>query len=81
MDGFSHMIETMAEFATLTLKDISYAGTELRGKNLVASRDSKFKKLLALTKIQWPSIMHECFGGCHMHTRTKKTYGLSGGQR
>ena len=27
--------------------------TELRGKNLVASRTSKFKKLLALTK--WPA--------------------------
>ena len=34
-------------------------GTELRGKNLVASRARKFKKLLALTKIQWPSIMHK----------------------
>ena len=33
-------------------------GTELRGKNMVASRVSSFKKLLALTKIQWPLIMH-----------------------
>ena len=34
------------------------AGTELHGKSLVASRASKFKKLLALTNIQWPSNMH-----------------------
>ena len=33
-------------------------GTELHGKNLVASRASELKKLLALTKIWWPSIMH-----------------------
>ena len=35
-----------------------YSGTELCGKPLVASRASKFNKLLALTKIQWPPIMH-----------------------
>ena len=34
-------------------------GTELCGKNLVASRASKLKKLLALTKNQWPSIMYK----------------------
>ena len=33
-----------------------HAGTELRWKNLVASRASNFKKLLALAKIHWPSI-------------------------
>ena len=38
--------------------DKHFAGTELHGKGLVASRASNFKKLLALTKIQWPSIMH-----------------------
>ena len=45
-------------------------GTELRGKNLVASRASKFKKLLALTKIQWPSIIHK--NALVQSTTTKK---------
>ena len=34
------------------------AGTELHEKSLVTSRTSKLKNLLALTKIEWPSIMH-----------------------
>ena len=46
------LVMSLLIFCTVT-------GTELRGKNLVASRASKFKKLLALTKIQWPSIMHK----------------------
>ena len=33
-------------------------GTELRGKNVVASRASNFKNVLAITKIHWLSITH-----------------------
>ena len=39
------------------LSKIRAAGTELQGQNLVASRASKCKKLLALTQIHWPPIM------------------------
>ena len=41
------------------IQKIINAGTELCGKPLVDSRASKLKKLLALTKIQWPLIMHK----------------------
>ena len=66
---------------TIQMMELGSAGTELRGKNLVASRASQFKRLLALTKIQWPSIMRKIFWWMSYIPEQKNHMNYMGGQR
>ena len=65
-DQYSKNYRYLGNKFAISVHLFTFSGTELRGKSLPASRASKFQKLLALTKIHWPSITH--FGACDMST-------------